>query len=311
MSDEVESASVSTGVPELLTPLSAGSMLRTAREAAGLHIAALAVSLKVPVSKIEAIEADRLDLLPDLVFARALASTMCRTLKIEPASVLEKMPSSSLSPMKTDEAGINAPYRVPGEEYGFTLWRYLSKPLVLAVIALLVGVLVLVLAPYLPSIESAKTALLNSAETTSSTPSVVALANGIVDTDNVDAALAPVLLSSDAPLSGTVTGADLPSNALAPGSADSAPVSAAQVGGADKGLLVLKARDESWVQVVDAAGVVQVRRTLKSGETADVSGLLPMSVVLGRADVVDVQVKGRVFDSAAYTRENIARFEVK
>ena len=54
----------------------AGSLLRQAREAAGIHIAALAVSLKVPVKKLEALEQDRFDLLPDAVFVRALASSM-------------------------------------------------------------------------------------------------------------------------------------------------------------------------------------------------------------------------------------------
>ena len=37
-------------------PVSAGALLREAREAAGLHIGALAVSLKVPVKKLEALE---------------------------------------------------------------------------------------------------------------------------------------------------------------------------------------------------------------------------------------------------------------
>ena len=44
----------------------AGALLRQAREASGLHIAALAVLLKVPVKKLEALESDRLDLLPDI-----------------------------------------------------------------------------------------------------------------------------------------------------------------------------------------------------------------------------------------------------
>ncbi|HPH15047.1 MAG TPA: helix-turn-helix transcriptional regulator, partial [Burkholderiaceae bacterium] len=70
--------------------VSAGALLRQAREAAGLHIAALAVSLKVPVKKLEALESDRLDLLPDAVFARALASSMCRALKIDAAPILER-----------------------------------------------------------------------------------------------------------------------------------------------------------------------------------------------------------------------------
>ena len=54
----------------------AGNLLRKAREATGLHVAALAVSLKVPVSKLEALEAGRIDLLPDLTFARALAASV-------------------------------------------------------------------------------------------------------------------------------------------------------------------------------------------------------------------------------------------
>ena len=52
---------------ESTTSLTAGAMLRKARMAAGLHVAALAVSMKVPVKKLEALEGDRLDLLPDAV----------------------------------------------------------------------------------------------------------------------------------------------------------------------------------------------------------------------------------------------------
>jgi len=40
-----------------LQNLTAGMMLRKAREASGLHVAALAVSMKVPVKKLEALEA--------------------------------------------------------------------------------------------------------------------------------------------------------------------------------------------------------------------------------------------------------------
>ena len=43
--------------PEQLSALTAGMMMRNAREAAGLHVAALAVSMKIPVKKLEALEA--------------------------------------------------------------------------------------------------------------------------------------------------------------------------------------------------------------------------------------------------------------
>jgi cytoskeleton protein RodZ len=67
---------------------SAGARLRRAREQSGLHIAALAVTLKVPVKRLEALEADRYDLLPGPVFTRALAASVCRSLKLDAAAVL-------------------------------------------------------------------------------------------------------------------------------------------------------------------------------------------------------------------------------
>ena len=58
---------------------SAGALLRHARQAAGLHLDALSVALKVPIHKLEALEQDRHELLTDTVFVRALAASVCRT----------------------------------------------------------------------------------------------------------------------------------------------------------------------------------------------------------------------------------------
>jgi hypothetical protein len=43
--------------------LGAGAQLKRAREAAGIHVGALAVMLKVPVHRLEALESERWDLL--------------------------------------------------------------------------------------------------------------------------------------------------------------------------------------------------------------------------------------------------------
>ena len=71
---------------------SAGALLRQARMAQGLHIAALAAQMKVSPRTLEALEADRLEQLPDTAFARALAQSVCRQLKIEPQPVLSRLP---------------------------------------------------------------------------------------------------------------------------------------------------------------------------------------------------------------------------
>jgi cytoskeleton protein RodZ len=54
-----------------------------------------------------------------------------------------------------------------------------------------------------------------------------------------------------------------------------------------------------------------LRKTLAAGETASASGALPLSVVVGRADSTVVEVRGKAFDLAPVSRDNVARFEVK
>ena len=90
----------------------AGAILRAAREGRGLHIAALAASIKVSPRKLDALEGDRLDELPDATFARALAQAVCRALKVDPQPVLAKMPAaeSAASSLERHRAGLNAPF---------------------------------------------------------------------------------------------------------------------------------------------------------------------------------------------------------
>ncbi len=91
---------------------SAGRLLREARERQGLHIAALAASIKVTPHKLEMLEADRFDALPDATFTRALAQTVCRALKIDPAAVLVLLPPASVGHrLEQVGGGLNAPFR--------------------------------------------------------------------------------------------------------------------------------------------------------------------------------------------------------
>ncbi|MEO8119017.1 MAG: RodZ domain-containing protein [Rhodoferax sp.] len=284
--------------------ISGGAMLRQAREAEGLHIAALAVLLKVPVKKLDALETDRFDLLPDVVFVRALAASVCRTLKIDPAPILERLPHTMAPRLKTDESGINTPFRVAGDGAGFLSWSQLSKPFVLAVLLLLVGVAALVLLPF---IQRAGLGSVPGSEATGAIVSLPTLAPMISENalpaEAVAASQEPALppASADAPL------------AVRPASAASSSVLPVMVPGSDAttGLIVFKSRGVSWVEAVDAGGVVQVRKTMTNGETVGASGVMPLSVVVGRADTIEVQVRGRPFDLTRIAKDNVARFEVK
>ncbi len=90
---------------------SAGAMLRAAREHAGLPLEEFAASLKVAARKVELIETDQFDQLPDAVFARALAQSMCRALKIDPVQVLALLPRAPDQRLDRIHVGLNTSYR--------------------------------------------------------------------------------------------------------------------------------------------------------------------------------------------------------
>lgn len=317
MSDEQELVpeTEASTVGDVAAPqATAGELLRQAREAAGLHVAALAVSMKVPVKKLEALEADRLDQLPDAVFVRALASSVCRTLKIDSAPVLALLPQTTAPQLRPDEWGINAPFRAPGDATAMSLRDQISRPGVLAALAILAAALVLIFFPSMErkEVTSSEVVLATSTPANEATPAPAPTEKPA--DQPLPAPTAPALAPVEPPVASPVPPAIVvPPVVAAP--APPAPVSAAvaapQVGASGSGVLGLKARGPSWVEVTDAQGVIQLRRTLATGETVNVSGALPLSVVIGRADVTEVQVRGKPFNLDTIVRENVARFEVK
>lgn len=294
---------------EALNPMSGGAMLRKGREAQGLHIGALAVALKVPVAKLEALESDRFDLLPDMVFVRALAASVCRTLKIDSTPILEQLPRTTVPLLKTDQAGINTPFRAAGDGLGLSFWHQLTKPFVLAVLALLVGIVVLVFFPFKPRIEIA-----SAVQPTTEVPVMpLSMSPSSATEAAVPAAEAEKSsLASSLPTSSAMPtpGADAPAGAL-PASAANLAAAIVPGSGATTGLLSFTARGPSWIEVIDANGVVQVRKTLIDREVVGVSGALPLSVVVGRANTTELQVRGKPFDLTGIAKNNVARFEVK
>jgi cytoskeleton protein RodZ len=105
--------------------------------------------------------------------------------------------------------------------------------------------------------------------------------------------------------------------AAAPAVTAEAPVVAASaatepgVAVSASGLLSIRAVSESWIEVVNGSGAQVVQRVLKPAEVLDFSTAPPYSVVLGRADAVQVTVRGQPFDVMPYARNSVARFEVK
>ena len=293
---------------------SAGSLLRQAREAAGLHIGALSVALKVPVKKLEALEADRLDLLPDAVFARALASSVCRNLKIDPGPVLaclpeQVMPNLELDTSTTDRTNLHSPRAL---WHAPMLSRIPRAVLGLAVVLVLAAV-VLLLMPDLPlgtpDPVAADSAPVEALPAGSANPGAVPAAGAVEATVQAAGAVQQTVPAAGAAAVAPAA-ASAPAAAVTEALAASATVPASSPT-SSLPALGLRARGPSWVEVTDAAGTVQLRKILNAGESVAVSGTLPLSVVVGRADAIDVQVRGQAFELQPLAKDNVARFQVK
>ncbi|MBP7459578.1 MAG: helix-turn-helix domain-containing protein [Ottowia sp.] len=278
-------------VPDSGAPRSAGQMLRELRESAGVDPALLASAMKVSTQKLDALENDRLDLLPDVTFARGLASAICRAFGADPAPVLERMPVSAPG-LRPPEQNINQPFRRIGDRPTPVLATSFSKPLMMVVGALLLGAAALYFLPTLPIQLGAPAPAQTSAE-------------GVVREDVGPTPAVEPTPPVEMPLGAASAEQVLPPSAAA---APAAPAPAAAAGGE---LVQFSAKAETWVTVRDAAGKQLINRVLAAGETVGVSGDAPLSVTIGRKDAVDVTVRGQPFDHRSLSKTTVSRFQVK
>jgi cytoskeleton protein RodZ len=61
----------------------------------------------------------------------------------------------------------------------------------------------------------------------------------------------------------------------------------------ERARLRLAAREDSWVQVVDATGRRLYFGTLRRDNSVSINGAAPLRVLLGRADATSVELAGR------------------
>lgn len=306
------------------TSMTAGTLLRQAREAAGLSLAGLAAALKVPAPKLEALEADDYAAFQDHVFMRALAQSVCRTLRVDSASVLALLPRTQLKSLADDRGSINATFKERSfKATGTPLGRENGSRKVAIIVLLLLAAAAAVY--FLPKHEG------DAEEPQAGSSDAAALVSPAATVSEPVAAQEPVAPAVTAPASeGAAPAAPAPA-APAATPAVQAPAAAAPSAGvpgdvpADAaaatpatqaaqtlgGVLVMKASAQSWVQVKDANGRVVLQKTLAAGESVGAEGALPLSVIVGNASGTEVRVRGELLEVAKTTRDNVARFEVK
>jgi cytoskeleton protein RodZ len=258
-------------------------MLRAARQAQGLHIAVLAASIKVTQRKLESLESDRYDELPDMTFTRALAKTVCRSLKIDATPVLALLPRLGEQGLDRVSGGLNTAFRERPGRLEPTDLSVLARPALWLPLLLVLAAAAVYLTPqsWIAAIRPAGVAAsaASPGAAPASQPAVARTPSAAVDA-------APV---------------------FPPGPASAPAASLAELSGA----LQLRVSGESWVEVLDGSGAALLQRMLQPGEAVGLDGAPPFKLRIGNAAVTQLVFRGQPVDLAVATRDNVARIELK
>lgn len=284
--------------------LSAGEMLRQAREELGYHLPAVAAHLKVSVHKLEALEAGDWSAFPDVVFVRALASAVCRVLKIDPAPVLAQLPKPPGKDLSPGVESVKTRVAVgPAQSKKNDFPSSKPFPWMGVVVLLIVATVGVLFYPQLADYWKSRAAASAPAPARSNNVAGVAdqsepVALGGSSTDPVPEA--PANGAAEAGAAAALTGPVSPAAA--------APVVATPAEGAP--LLHFKATQDSWVQVKEASGKVVFEKTIRAGTNEDIAATPPLKLIVGNAVGVEMQLRGSAFDLKKVTKGSTARFEV-
>jgi len=273
-------------------PSTAGAMLRQARQAQGLHIAALAATIKVLPRKLELLESDQIDQLPDPTFARALAQTVCRALKIDAAPVLALMPPPlGNARLEHVAEGLKAQFdEHAGRSTTHDGWGGLAMPVVVIVLLLLIGAAAIYLMP---------ASWLHWSKAGARAASAPAVSASSTMSSNVSEVIVP-----------NPTGAGVAAPAVSdamppPSAADTPPLPNVA------GVLKLQPSEACWVEVTDARGKSLIARLVQPGEVVGLDGDLPFKVKIGNAVAMQAMFRGQPVDLGPYIRDSMAKLELK
>lgn len=312
-----ESASETSLAPTPDSAATAGRLLREARMKAGVHLAVLSVTLKVPVRQLEALEADELDPGKGPVFYRGLASSVCRHLQTDAAPILALLPQTtahlqpllrSVQPLESEGS-----VRISNVPWG----RMVSSKVVwmAALLLFMTGAFLWMPGPaqwaWLDDVKSLMADEVVSQEVTEPVVSPPATVTEILPVPVAPTASAEA--SSPAPLASVVSPV---SPALAPAAPMSQPIQSnptakPAVSTSAEPEWVFSASGDSWLEVRNAQKAVVWSGVVKAGESTRIQSPLPVSVVVGRAQVVTATLRGQPFDLKPHTQVTVARFEVK
>ena len=279
-----------------------GAMLRARRLELGLSQADVASSVKLPARRIEAMEQERWEELPDGPYLRGFLRNIARALSLDAAVLMARVDASLMRAHSPDSILIpqGAPHAMLPRRNGPADERRGGRALVYGafVFALVAALIAWSGTESFDRTVAMARGLGGSSVPVADAPSTVVDGRVAQPRDATDAAV--VVPSASAPAA--------VSPAVAATTVDK-PASLASVAGTDLSLL-FHFNEDSWVEVRSADGKVLLQRLNAAGSEQEVDGEAPFSLVVGNAKGVALKFRGQPVDLTPYTRDSVARFKL-
>jgi cytoskeleton protein RodZ len=298
---------------------SAGALLRAAREKAGLSLGDVASRLRMGVKQVRALEQDDYAALPTGTFLRGFVRNFAKEVGLVPDEALRLLAETHREGAAINASAVIMPSQqnirvpTPGKEF--------ATPRARALIAVALGSIVLAIVWYWweyvkphradggrPKVVAEEKAVSEPitlpARAVDAAPPAVGAAPGNLPDENAKPA---VDLKASEPVSVPAPAVV----AVAPTEPAEAPIVPRPALPAGSGLLGFTFSGESWVEVADRNGKIVLDRKFKDGETEEIVGRPPFTVVVGNAKVTKMAYNGREVDLVPHTRVAVARLTVK
>ena len=288
----------------------AGGMLAARRVEMGLGVVDVSAKLKLSKRQVEALEADRYADLPGNTFVKGFVRNYARLLEMDSQPLLAYLdrhlpaetPQAAL-PRLSDES---MPLMRPGGRSNGRAWR------ILFLVVLIVGCLG---AGGYWLFQHGLGDLGFSSGTSKST--AITDASRLVPVEPQAVPAAPAVATTETPQVPAGMGQLNPANSSAAGASGGASVVKPEpeaTPGSDLKPgeeLRLVAKQDSWMQVIDASGKSQLNELLKAGDSRIVLGVPPYRVRIGNAKHAEVFFRGKQVDLAPVTKVDVASLELK
>lgn len=272
-----------------------GARLRQARQAQNLATADVARQLKLYVRQVEALEAGRFHDLPGPVFVRGFIRNYARLLKLDAEELLQaaagSLPQSESRPETPPSQDIPFP-SAPARRWPFFAVGVAGVVLLLAIYDLFLGeeprTVATGRAPEAPAPKA------QQPETPGPSPQ-----SELAATPRAGDPTGPAAVS--APIARHAPAATPPA----------APQEKESAGSPEKREVRLVFDEESWVEIRDRNDTPIFSQLNAAGTERRVSGLPPLSIIVGNAQGVRMTYGGRPVDLGLHTKMDVARLKLE